>query len=164
MTARQIQFAFGPESRNRLEEARQPDPQGALAALETFYYSFNNRDLDALARVWSDDPLAQLNNPLGGILRGGKAIVELYDRIFTGSARVTVTFGDIVAYAGVGSATFAGKETGEYRIGGAAPVPVSIRTTRCFHYENGRWTMIHHHGSIDDAERLATYQRAVGRR
>ncbi|HEX7019291.1 MAG TPA: nuclear transport factor 2 family protein [Gemmatimonadaceae bacterium] len=164
MTARQIDSSFGPESRNRLEEARQPDFQGALAALETFYYSFNSRDLDALARVWGDGPLAQLNNPLGGILRGGKAIVDLYARIFKGSARVTVTFGDIVAYAAGESATFAGRETGDYRIGDATPVPVSIRTTRCFHYEKGRWTMFHHHGSIDDAERLATYQRAVGRR
>ncbi|HEX7018422.1 MAG TPA: nuclear transport factor 2 family protein, partial [Gemmatimonadaceae bacterium] len=144
MTAQHIQSSFGPESRNRLEEARQPGLQGALAALETFYYSFNNRDLDALARVWGDDPLAQLNNPLGGILRGGKAIVELYDRIFKGSARVTVTFGDIVAYPAGESATFAGRETGEYRIGDAAPVPVSIRTTRCFHFDNGRWTMFHH--------------------
>jgi ketosteroid isomerase-like protein len=164
MTPQQLESSFGPDARNRLEEARQPDLQGALAALETFYYSFNNRDLGALARVWGDDPLAQLNNPVGGILRGGKAILGLCERIFEGPARVTVTFGDIVAYAAGESATFVGRETGEYRIGDAAPVPVSIRTTRCFHFDNGRWTMFHHHGSIDDPERLAAYQRAVGRR
>ncbi|SFJ97636.1 hypothetical protein [Amycolatopsis sacchari] len=45
------------------------------------------------------DPLAQLNNSLGGILRGGEAITALYDRVFHGPALVTVTFGDIVKYA-----------------------------------------------------------------
>lgn len=160
---RQLDLSFGTESRNRLEEAHQPGVEGALAALESFYYSFNHRDLDVLARVWSDDPLAQLNNPLGGMLRGGKAIVDLYARIFNGPARVTVSFGDIIAYADEQHAVFAGRETGEYRIGDSPAEPLSIRTTRCFGYHEGRWRQYHHHGSIDDPASLAAYQRAIRR-
>jgi hypothetical protein len=40
-------------------------------------------------------------------------------------------------------------------------MPLRIRTTRYFRYENGAWRQFHHHGSIDDAESLAAYQRAV---
>jgi hypothetical protein len=56
-------------------------------------------------RVWTADPPAQLNNPLGGILR------------------VTVTLGGIVEYDGGGHAVFAGRETGEYRVGDSPAVP-----------------------------------------
>jgi limonene-1,2-epoxide hydrolase len=156
---RHLDATFGPDARNRLDETGKAGREGALAALESFYYAFNQRDLEAFRRVWTSDPLAQLNNPLGGILRGGDAITELYERVFHGPARVTVTLGDIVEYSGEGHAVFAGRETGEYRV--TAPVALSIRTTRVFAYEDGRWVQVHHHGSIDDAEALGAYQRAI---
>lgn len=84
-------------------------------------------------------------------------------RIFHGPARVSVSFGDIVAYADERHAVFTGRETGEYRIGDAPAVPLSIRTTRCFRYEDGRWRQFHHHGSMDDPARLAAYQDAIRR-
>jgi hypothetical protein len=90
--------------------------------------------------------------------------VALYDRVFHGPTRVTVTFGDIVEYAGDRHAVFAGRETGGYTVPGAAAVPLAIRTTRYFRYDEGRWAQFHHHGSIDDAAALAAYQAAVIRR
>jgi ketosteroid isomerase-like protein len=158
---RRLVLSLGPESRNLLDEATSPGADGALAALESFYFAFNHRDLDAFTQVWTKDALAQLNNPLGGILRGGDAITELYDRVFHGPARVTVTFGDIVEYSGDGHVVFAGRETGEYTVGEGPTVPLSIRTTRYFRYHEGYWSQFHHHGSIDDAAALAAYQSAV---
>ncbi|WP_020421304.1 nuclear transport factor 2 family protein [Amycolatopsis sp. ATCC 39116] len=157
---RRLAATFGPDSRNRLDAATGPGIEGALAALETFYFAFNQRDSDVFARVWTQDALAQLNNPLGGILRGGEAISALYDKVFHGPARVTVTFGDIVEYAGDGHALFAGRETGSYVVDGRE-VPLRIRTSRYFRYEDGRWAQYHHHGSIDDAAELAAYQSAI---
>ncbi|AIJ24201.1 hypothetical protein [Amycolatopsis methanolica] len=87
---RRLPATFGPDSRNRLEAATTPGIEGALAALETFYFAFNQRDPDVFARVWTQEALAQLNNPLGGILRGGEAISALHDKLFHGPARVTV--------------------------------------------------------------------------
>ncbi len=158
---RQLDISFGPGSVNRADEALSPGIDGALAALETFYFAFNHRDLDVFARVWTKDPLAQLNNPLGGILRGGDAITALYDRVFHGPAVVTVTFGDVVEYAGDTHVLFAGRESGEYTVDGGSAVPLSIRTSRYFRYEGGRWCQFHHHGSIDDADALAAYQAAI---
>ncbi|MER7176149.1 YybH family protein [Streptomyces mesophilus] len=152
---------YGPGARNRLAGTTDPTERGAHAALESFYYSLNNRDADALRGNWSTHSLAQLNNPLGGILRGGDAIAGLYATIFTGSVRVEVTFGDVVEYIGDGHAVFAGRETGTYTVAGSAAVPLHIRTSRYFRYEDGHWRQFHHHGSIDDPHALAAYQAAI---
>ncbi|MCK7624310.1 nuclear transport factor 2 family protein [Streptomyces sp. RS10V-4] len=154
-------LAYGPASRNRLDETGDPSADGALAALESFYYALNHRDITALRADWTSDPLAQLNNPVGGILRGGDLIADLYEKIFAGSLNVTVTFGDVVAYVGERHAVFAGRERGHYVAPDGGRVPLEIRTSRYFRYEDGRWSQYHHHGSIDDPDALRAYQRAV---
>ena len=153
---------FGLDARNRLELAGDPSRAGALAALESFYFALNRRDVEALAAVWSAAPQAQLNNPLGGMLRGGADIVALYRRIFDGPGRLEITFGDVLEYGGDAHAVFAGRETGALVRPDGDRVALSIRTTRYFRYEAGRWWQFHHHGSIDDPDALRAYQQAVG--
>lgn len=149
---------FGPAATDRLADVRDPGESGAWAALETFYYALNHADLDVLGRVWTAHPLAQLNNPVGGVVRGGAAVVELYGRIFAGSLDLQIEFGDIVAYLGEDHAVFAGRESGVY---GPVGTPLAIRTSRYFRYVDGNWAQFHHHGSIDDPQALHAYQRAV---
>jgi ketosteroid isomerase-like protein len=158
-----IDAEYGPAARNRLAEAASPDPVGAYAALESFYYAFHHRDLQALQRVWVRDPLVQLSNPLGGMLRGADDITRLYQRIFRSHARVEVTFGDIVAYQATAMVVFAGRETGQFTNPAGRSIPLQIRTTRVFAYDQaaGRWGQVHHHGSIDDPDALRDYQHAV---
>lgn len=159
-----VDYDFGPDARNRLDEARDPGATGAVAALETFYHALNNADLGALRAVWSTDPLAQLNNPVGGIIRSGDEIAELYRRIFAGGMDVQVTFTDAATYLGHDTAVFAGRELGSYRGRDGERVPLRIRTSRVFAWQadQGRWLQIHHHGSIDDPDALAAYQAAAG--
>lgn len=152
---------YGPQARNRLGDAIAASQDGARAALESFYYALNQRDGAVLRQVWVAHPLAQLNNPLGGILRGGDAVAELYDRIFDGPIRLQVTFGDIVEYLGHDHALFAGRETGTYTDPTGTDTPLEIRTSRYFRYQDGRWQQYHHHGSIDDPTALNAYQQAV---
>ncbi len=148
-------------ARDRLDEAVRPGVDGAHAALETFYYAFNTRSLDLLRRIWADDPLTQLDNPVGGVVRGTEEIAALYARIVAGPVRVRAELWDIVRYATPTMVVFAGRERGAYEHDGASE-PLDIRTTRIFRYVDGQgWRQIHHHGSIDDPERLARYQRAV---
>ncbi|MBO0876765.1 MAG: nuclear transport factor 2 family protein [Pseudonocardia sp.] len=161
MSVRQLAEGYGRDSRNRLAEAAEPSVDGARAALESFYYALNNRDAQTLQLVWSDHPLAQLNNPLGGILRGGDSISRLYREVLTGSVRVWVGFADIVEYAGGDHVVFAGRETGEYTDPAGLVAPLAIRTSRYFRYQEGRWRQYHHHGSIDEPEMLAAYRHAV---
>ncbi|MBP2356519.1 limonene-1,2-epoxide hydrolase [Kribbella aluminosa] len=149
-------YGFGPDARRRTEDVRAPGRAGALAALETFYYALNSKDLETLVAGWADDPLVQLNNPVGGILRGRDAVRELYAKVFAGTLDVQVTFGDAATYWLGDSVVFAGRETGTY----LGDRPLRIRTTRIFTY-GGAWQQVHHHGSIDDPELLTAYQLAV---
>jgi hypothetical protein len=160
-----VDYNFGPAARNRLEEARDPGRAGAVAALESFYFALNNADLDVLSAVWSTDDLAQLNNPVGGILRSGAAISALYSRIFTAGMNVQVTFTDAATWIADGMAVFAGREIGSYDRAPGEPVDLRIRTSRVFGWDaaHGSWVQLHHHGSIDDPAELAAYQAAARR-
>jgi len=61
---------YGRASVNRLAEATASGIDGARALVESFYYAFNHRDMGVFRALWADDALVQLNNPLGGMLRG----------------------------------------------------------------------------------------------
>ncbi|MBO0768995.1 MAG: tautomerase family protein [Solirubrobacterales bacterium] len=157
--AERLAFTVGSDARNRLAASSDPGRDGALAALESFYHALNHADLDLLEAVWLDDPLVQLNNPLGGILRGREQITALYARVFSGPVRLGVRFEEIVAFTPAPTAIiFAGRERGSY-----GDLELAIRTTRCFTYQpaRGGWRQTHHHGSIDDPEQLRRYQQAV---
>ncbi len=161
-TMQHVETIYGRNARDLRREARAPTEDGARAALETFYHAFNGRSLEVFEAVWAPKELISLNNPLGGIVRGLDDIRALYRRIFEGPAQVWVELHDIVAYLGETTAIFAGRERGEFSRGGRT-VPLAIRTSRVFQYfgpELG-WRQVHHHGSIDDPEALARYQRAV---
>lgn len=161
-TSEVLSRTYGRSAVDRRVEAREPTLEGARAALECFYFAFNQRSLDALEAVWAQGPLISLNNPLGGIMRGLDDIRALYQRIFDGPAQVWVEFYDVVEYVGQDTVVFAGRERGEFTLADRA-VPLAIRTTRVFQYFGGQlgWRQVHHHGSIDDSEALARYQRAV---
>src|SRR5487761_2030731 len=108
------QTHYGRAAKNRIAASRQHTLDGARALVETFYYAFNQRDMDVFAQVWANHELIQLNNPLGGILRGYEAIANLYCGIFTGPARVWVELNDIVEFQSDDMVVFAGRETGEF--------------------------------------------------
>lgn len=161
-----VDYRFGPDTRNRLDDTTNPDHAGSVAALKTFYYALNNADLDVLAAVWSQHDLAQLNNPIGDILRSGNAVTGLYRTIFAGSLGVQVTFTDATTYSWHDAAAFAGREIGSYRNPSGKAIPLQIRTTRIFGYDTTQrqWLQVHHHGSIDDPDALRAYRRAASPR
>jgi SnoaL-like domain len=147
---------------NRIKQTKMHNIEGARALVESFYYAFNQRDIGIFAQVWANHELIQLNNPLGGILRGFEPIANLYQSIFTGSASVWVALSDIVEFQTDDMVVFAGRETGEFTKG-KTTVSVAIRTSRIVQWfgEDIGWKQTHHHGSIDDPKILAEYQQAV---
>jgi SnoaL-like protein len=162
MIIRKLDREFGPNANNELEHVNDPAISGAIAALESFYYSFNNKDMAMVQALWLNNDLIQLNNPIGGIVRGVTPLLQVYDRIFNGQANVWVRFTDIVCYDANDMVLFAGTEIGEFSTNNKI-VPLQIRTSRIFAYieDKKAWFQIHHHGSIDDPALLARYQAAV---
>jgi ketosteroid isomerase-like protein len=155
-------LSYGQAAENRINSTNQYSIEGARALVESFYYAFNHRDMEVFSQVWANDNLIQLNNPLGGILRGYEAIASLYQGIFTGAASVWVELSDIVEYQSTDMVIFAGREHGEFKKAHTT-VPLSIRTTRIVQWlgQDIGWKQTHHHGSIDDTKLLTEYQLAV---
>jgi hypothetical protein len=158
---------------NLLAESAKPGIEGARAALETFYYAFNTRSADLYKRIWADDPLIQVGSPVGGLVRGSVRIAALAERMFAGSVRVRTVFEDIVAYVTPELVVFTGREhggftrdtrdgeqDGEHEAMSELTGGRSICVFR-FIAEQGGWRQVYHHVSLDDADQLAQYQRAV---
>lgn len=160
MSYRRLDDVFGRDARDRSEQVQRAGFEGAVAALETFYAAFNGGDLSLLRSVWNDDDLVRLKNPLGGVLEGREQITDLYDTIFAGPAEVWVELRDVVAYELGEAVVFSGREFGEFTRS-AETVPLEIRTTRVMHWADGRWSHVHHHGSITDTATLQSYRAAV---
>jgi len=153
---------YGRDARNKIDQAQDQGISGARALVESFYYAFNQRDMEVFAQVWANHELIQLNNPLGGILRGYDPISKLYRNIFSGHAKVWVELDDIVEFQGDAMVVFAGRETGEFTKDGKT-ILLSIRTSRIVQWLGADfgWKQVHHHGSIDDSQLLGNYQLAV---
>jgi hypothetical protein len=153
---------------NLLAESAAPGIAGARAALETFYYAFNTRSLALYQRIWADDPLAQLNTPIAGLVRGTASISALSQRMLSSPVRIQSVFEDIVAYATPELVVFTGRERGEYARNdepGTAHERPDVRTSCIcvfrFIAEQGGWRQVYHHVSLDDAAQLAQFQRAA---
>ncbi|HTV37062.1 MAG TPA: nuclear transport factor 2 family protein [Xanthobacteraceae bacterium] len=85
---------------------------------------------------------------------------SVYERIFTGPARVEVEFHDYTLHV-IGDVFYAvGRERGTFEKG-RQKFGLAIRTSRIFRRAGGRWRQVHHHGSIDDPQLLGVYQQAV---
>ncbi len=132
-----------------------------LAALSQFYRALNNRDISLMAKNWDTAGEIAMDNPLGGIKRGWAEVSSVYQRLFATPGRYYFEFYDytLQRYGEVFIAI--GRERGKLTAPDGPELQLAIRTTRIFRSADGRWRQIHHHGSIDDADMLANYQRIV---
>lgn len=129
-------------------------------ALAQFYRAFNTRDLRMLDENFAHTDEVEIDNPLGGIRRGADEPHKMYEGVFKSPADVHVVFWDYTIHR-TGDVFWAvGRERGTYRDGDVVK-DLNIRTSRVFQLIDGRWRQMHHHGSIEDAQLLSEYQRAV---
>ncbi|HKU79163.1 MAG TPA: nuclear transport factor 2 family protein [Rhodanobacteraceae bacterium] len=139
---------------------QRPRPAPKSAPLSQFYRALNNRDLGLMARNWAQTDEAAMDNPVGGIKRGWPAIRAVYERLFSHAAPFWFEFYDYSVHEAGDVFYVVGRERGEYA-SNQGKLAMSIRTSRIFRLIDGEWRQIHHHGSIDDADLLREYQRAV---
>ena len=132
----------------------------SLAALVHFYRAFNQRNLVGMERSWLPDDEPSMDNPIGGIRRSWPEIRGGYEKLFGGRARVYVEFHDYTLQGNDHYALAVGRERGWFEQDGSR-MDLAIRTSRLFVKREGSWRQLHHHGSIEDGQLLADYQRAV---
>jgi ketosteroid isomerase-like protein len=140
------------------EEKKQLTPQ--MRVLSEFYQALNERDIERMARNWAHTDEAVMDNPVGGIKRGWEEIRNVYDRIFSSPSQYWFEFYDYSFHEAGEVFYVVGRERGQYAADEIV-LDMAIRTRRVFRQINGEWRQVHHHGSIDDPELLATYQKAV---
>lgn len=129
-------------------------------ALAQFYAAINRRDLDEMRANWLQSPEIAMDNPLGGIRRGWNEISAVYEKLFKSRAQFHFEFHDYTLHQ-TGDLFYAvGRERGELMID-EQQMAVAIRTSRIFRRVDDVWRQVHHHGSIDDPDRLRDYQNAV---
>lgn len=131
-----------------------------IDSLIAFYQAFNTGDLAGLEAVWLTGSEPSMDNPIGGIRRGWGEIAEGYSKLFKGEVKVHVTFHDFTSQGGDGWHLFVGRERGTCRTASQA-LDVAFRTTRWFVRKEGAWRQLHHHGSVEDPQMLAAYQKLI---
>ncbi len=152
--------------RNMLADAAKPGIEGARAALETFYYAFNTRSPDLYRHIWADGPLVQLYSPVAGLVRGSATIAALSERMLSAPARTQTVVEEIVAYTTPELVVFTERELGTVTHDGEPEATSQLAEGHSicvfrFIAEQGGWRLIYRHVSLDDADQLARYRRAV---
>jgi hypothetical protein len=113
-----------------------------------------------MSRNWAQTDEIAMDNPPGGIMRGWREIGAVYERLFSGPARVRVEFYDYTLHEAGELFSVVGRERGEFSLG-RDTIKLAIRTSRIFKRLDGEWKQVHHHGSIEDPDLLRRYQKAV---
>lgn len=130
------------------------------AALINFYHSFNHQNAELMKSNWLQSEESSMSNPLGGLKRGWSEISEVYKKIFNRNAKVYVEFYDYSIHESENMFVAVGRERGSLEMNNKT-IELAIRTSRSFYRHDGQWKQIHHHGSMDNPELLATYQTTL---
>ena len=125
--------------------------------LAQFYSAFNNQNFELMSQNWLQNEEIAMDNPLGGIKRGWDEITSVYNRIFTGQAKVYVEFYDYTIVDLKGSFCAIGRERGYVQMD-EKKLELAIRTSRVYKLVDGTYKQVHHHGSIERPELLKAYQ------
>jgi ketosteroid isomerase-like protein len=134
------------------------DVEAVLAANAAFYRAFESLEIARMEAVWLSAPYISCVHPGWQRLVGWGPVMESWGRIFASTLAMRFTLGDVrvetrgdVAWVllteGIDSRHRDGKVTAE------------VEATNVFERRDGRWLLVHHHGSpvhspLDVPERM----------
>jgi ketosteroid isomerase-like protein len=122
------------------------DRAAVLAANNAFYRAFESLDLARMEAVWLRAPHVKCVHPGWGLLAGWGPVMESWRRIFADALEMRFTLAEVavevvgdlawvVATEHIASSDRDGRSTG------------IVQATNVFQRAEGRWLVIHHHGS-----------------
>lgn len=122
------------------------DENLVFTANEAFYRAFESLDIKRMELVWAKDELIQCGHPGWRILRGWKAVMESWRRIFENTPTIQFMLTDVSIHVRGDLAWVTLYENLNSAMG-EQNVSATILTTNIFKKLNDGWRMIHHHGS-----------------
>ncbi|HZP42929.1 MAG TPA: nuclear transport factor 2 family protein [Candidatus Binatia bacterium] len=120
--------------------------EDVLAANQAFYDAFESLELARMQGVWLRAPHICCVHPGWGLLVGWGPIMESWERIFAGALgmRVTLTGGEVEVRGDVAWVVVRENIESHHRDGKMVGV---VQATNLFERRDGRWWLVHHHGS-----------------
>ncbi len=115
-------------------------------ANDSFYSAFESLDIKRMESVWATDSDVQCGHPGWRILRGWKAVMESWRRIFENTPAIRFMLTDVAIEVQGELAWVTLYENLNSSLEGQN-VAAMILTTNIFRKGPDGWRMIHHHGS-----------------
>lgn len=116
------------------------------AANAAFYDAFEQQDLDAMSRVWKQADDARCAHPGEAPVKGWDAIRASWSRIFESTELFRVRVADVQVREADSLAVVACLEVITAVANGEA-MEGTVAATNVFERVDGRWLLVHHHGS-----------------
>jgi ketosteroid isomerase-like protein len=124
------------------------DRADVLAANQAFEQAFSSRDIQAMEGAWAHDPSVTIVHPISKLpLIGWNAVRTSWEGALSRYADISVTMEDPFAAITSGVAWVIGVEKVRGRRTTGENVEFSVLTTNIYEKRDGRWFMVHHHGS-----------------
>jgi ketosteroid isomerase-like protein len=134
------------------------DRDAVLEANSAFYRAFESLDLPRMEAIWLSAQHVTCVHPGWQILTGWGPVMESWRRIFEGTLEMRFTLGDVHAETRGDVAWVMLTESIESRQRDGK-VEAEVQATNVFERRDGRWFLVHHHGSpvyspLDTPERM----------
>jgi ketosteroid isomerase-like protein len=122
--------------------ADDPDEQAVRSANAAFYAAFEGRDLDAMSDVWEHTDRVGCVHPGWPVLRGWASVAASWFALFDGPQRLQFIVTDEQVHV---AGDVAWVTCNENLLESATTSTVAA--TNVFVRSDGRWRLVHHHGS-----------------
>ena len=122
------------------------DRAAVLAANAAFYEAFESLNLTRMENVWLHAAEVKCIHPGWGLLVGWGPVMESWQRIFanTLAMRFNLTAIHVEIIGDLAWVVLTENLKSQNRGG---PAAAQIQATNIFHRRDGRWFLVHHHGS-----------------
>ena len=133
------------------------DVPKVLEANSAFYRAFESLELAEMEKVWLRAPYIKCVHPGWSLLVGWGPVMESWQRIFESTLEMRFTLGDASVEVKGDLAWVLVTENIESRHDDGKVV-AQVQATNLFERRDGRWFLVHHHGSPVLGPPVATEQ------
>jgi ketosteroid isomerase-like protein len=118
----------------------------ALAANQGFYQAFETLDIDVMKTVWDDQVEVTCVHPGWSMLRGWDDVMASWERIMENTTMMQFVITDAEATV-EGDYSWVTCTENLTSVVNAQVNGASVQTTNILHQRDGKWRLVHHHGS-----------------